>query len=96
MALLALLLGCTPSPPPAPTPTLLEQGWIATVVRDPAAFSTLIEDDRAGWVALHRNDWLGAEAAGGAAAPRARAELATFHGVLASLSEQVWITFGAR
>lgn len=42
-----LLAACTPTPPPD------VDAWVVDVARDASAFTTLVEDDRDGWIALH-------------------------------------------
>lgn len=97
MPIVALLLACTASPPTRePAPPLLDDGWITAVARTPEAFTSAIAAEKEGWVALHRNDWPAAVAAGGEPAARASAELARLHGVLASASELAWLTLGEK
>ncbi|MFZ5475509.1 MAG: hypothetical protein ACOZNI_01935 [Myxococcota bacterium] len=77
-------------------PSGLDGGWVAVVVREPAKFQALVDGDaRDGWIALHKNDWTAAVAAGGVPARRALDELVTFHAVLADLSADTWLLFGA-
>ena len=95
--LLLVVFGCdqtadvaTPRSPPG-----LDGTWIAEIVREPARFTALVDGEaREGWIALHRNDWLAAAAAGGVPSKRALEELATFHTVLADLSDDAWLTLG--
>ncbi len=80
-----LLAACTPEPTAQPAPEALDASWIATVVREPAKFTSTLADNggRDAWTALHRNDWL-AVPGGVESVParRASAELAVFEGLL--------------
>ncbi len=89
--LVSLLLACRPAAPPPPEP--LDVSWIANVVREPAHFSSTLEQNggREAWQAFHRGDWLNvrspvaADAQGAVpsvAEHRAWAELSVFEGVL--------------
>ncbi len=92
-----LLLACTSEPvaaPPQAPASPLDSGWIAGIVRDPASFDTRVGTGRDGWIALHKNDWPTAAAAGGTAGPRANAELAHFESSLSDISADAWIRLG--
>jgi hypothetical protein len=88
--ILALLAACTESTPTGPTADPLDGGWVGVVVREPAKWEATVGAEREGWIALHKNDWLAAVAAGGAPASRAAAELAVMNRVLDGLSRQAW------
>jgi hypothetical protein len=76
--------------------TPLGRGWIAAVVREPGSFEKAMSGGREGWVALHRNDWPAAAAAGGTAAPRALDQLARFEDRLDGLSRWTWAELQAE
>lgn len=94
MSLLLLLAACEGEGPESPATTPLAASWVTAVVADPTRFSAVVDPAREGWVALHRNDWLAASAAGGAAGTRAAVELTTLHRVLAGLSDDAWLALG--
>ncbi len=68
---------------------------MAEIVKNPETFTAYVQSSRAGWIALHSNDWRGAVAAGGDPAIRAEAELLRFHRVLAALDTEAWQRLGA-
>jgi hypothetical protein len=68
----------------------LDGTWLATVLKEPARFQAVVDADRVGWIALHKNDWTAATSGSGAPAKRAAAELAVFHAVLAQTSGEAW------
>ena len=72
------LAGCTASTPS----TALDGTWIATVARDPATFTAVVDADgaREGWIALHQNNWLATGS--GAPSQRADAELTVLEDLL--------------
>ena len=84
------LLACEPTPQQEVGETPLEGSWIAQVVRDPAAFTQVVDADREAWIALHRSDLPAAAAGGGPAALRARWELADLYADLGRLSALAW------
>jgi hypothetical protein len=100
-AVLALLAGCsTPEPTPSPaTPSpVLDGSWVDAVVDSPERFATLTSSPaRAGWIALHSNDF-GAAVDGfsgdepDAALGRGRAlwELAQLHHGFADAGDLAW------
>ncbi len=95
MLLLFSLLACGGAADVAtPVPSGLDETWVATVVRAPERFDALVGTDRAGWIALHKNDWTTASYGGGVASQRAAAELAVLHGVLAGVSNDAWRAIG--
>ncbi len=95
-ALALLLAGCEDAGDVATAaPSPLDRTWIATIVAEPARFQALVDADRAGWVALHKNDWNAAATGTGPAAKRAAAELGVLHAVLAETSNHAWRALGA-
>lgn len=88
--ILALLVACGPGDDTKLPKDPLDSSWVGTLAREPARFEGLVAAERAGWIALHKNDWNGAFAAGGTPALRARAELATLHRVLDGMSRMAW------
>lgn len=100
--LVMLATGCSGSEPVTTLPT--GDGpvdWIVEVVRDPAAFTALMESTgRDGWVALHGNDLAGARIGFSGDSPaqaraRARAEweLALLYEDLSRAEDQAMFTF---
>lgn len=95
--LLLTLWACTGAPERAgPEPSEgLDTSWIATIVRDPAAFTTTVDaGGREGWAAVHRNDWPAAVASGGVPGRRAEQELAVLHTTLARVHRRALTEFG--
>lgn len=93
--MLLLLLACGGDADVAtPAPSPLDSSWVGVIVREPARFSTVTGGDRAGWIALHKNAWPEAATGAGVTAARAQQELATFHEVLADLSDRAWHILG--
>ena len=94
---LTLLGGCgSEGEPPAATPARLGGTWLDEIVREPSRFTARVADSREGWIALHRNDWPAAVAAGGDPAARAHAELARYYRVLAALDTEAWARLGGH
>jgi hypothetical protein len=90
-------LACSPSVEEPPPPSgLLAGSWVAEIVTTPARFTERLGTQREGWIALHRNDWKAAVAAGGDPAARAHGELSRFYGVLADLDAEAWARTGLR
>jgi hypothetical protein len=85
--LLWLAAACTtPAPPPSP----LDGGWIGTISTDPDQLGTLLENDRAGFIALHKNDLPAAIAAGGPPSARGHRALSTLYADLSQLATLSW------
>lgn len=93
--LLLALLACGDSADVATAaPSPLDGAWVAEVARTPARFAAVVDTDREGWIALHKNDWVTAAKGAGAPAKRAAAELAVLHAVLAATSNDAWRALG--
>lgn len=95
LVLLGVLGACTGDerePPGGTTP--IEGSWMAELVAAPASFSERIGASREGWIALHRNDWPAAAAAGGDPQARGEREIARFYAVLAAMDAEVWSRMG--
>jgi hypothetical protein len=93
--LLATLLACGGQSDVAQAPRSgFDDSWLAAIAREPARFGAVVDKDRAGWIALHRNDWGAAARTEGPAAARAAGELAVMHGVLAGVSNDAWRALG--
>ncbi len=97
LALLAGLVACgTEDSEPTRSVSPIEATWMAKIVKDPGSFTTRVSASREGWIAVHRNDWSAAVAAGGDPASRAHGELARYYRVLAELDGEVWARLGER
>lgn len=92
--LLIACTGCAGSDPPAAEG--LAESWIQELVQEPQRFAETVGENRDGWIALHRNDWIAAMGAGGVPATRATVELSRFYAVLSGLSNRSWLTLAER
>ncbi|GDX81130.1 hypothetical protein LBMAG42_29410 [Deltaproteobacteria bacterium] len=95
LVLLGALSACTGSesaPEGAAAP--IESSWMADLVAAPASFAERVGGAREGWIALHRNDWRAAAAAGGDPEARSAREFAKFYAVLAAMDAEVWSRMG--
>ena len=85
----------------APTDTVVELGpldrtWVATIVRDPQAFTDAIADDRPGWILVHRHGLEGLAGQPTSAGARASDALADLHDDLARIEHHAWLRLGER
>lgn len=95
LVLLGALGACTGNESAAPAgATPIEASWMADLVAAPASFAERVASAREGWIAVHRNDWAAAAAAGGDPAARSARELARFYAVLAAMDAEVWSRMG--
>lgn len=92
---LLFLAACSSPPPDSDLPKgVLDNGWVATIVRDPTRFAAVVSPERREvWATFHRNDW---SHVGEGASRRAAIEISRFHTVLSMASDQAWLGLARR